>query len=247
MNLENLFDKLSSNPLLIVAAIIISLLPLLKFLKESFIDLELSRFKRIINTKDYENSLSEDLKSNLLDARDRAVFKRIYGLNINKKYRDIILKITSQPNINIDCEDIRRSSDYIDFDSNYMVVEYKPWIHTFKTINYYLGLFYFISGSLILIMVLASNLDISLISGITRILLVLDDSFYICVGAAYIFISYDQIKNGVHRKSVIRILAQADQLPQYIKIDENWRGKAFLNKINFRTKSFIERDFDTWE
>lgn len=247
MNLADLIDKLPLNPLLIVAATIISLLPLLRFLKESFIDLELSRFKKIINTKDYENSLSEDLKSNLLDARDRAVFKRIYGLNINKKYRDIILKITSQPNINIDCEDIRRSSDYIDFDSNYMVVEYKPWIHTFKTINYYLGLFYFISGSVILIMVLASNLDILLISVITKILLVLDDSFYICVGVAYIFISYDQIKNGVHRKSVIRILAQADQLPQYIKVNEDWWFKRTLHRVGIRPKSFSERDFDTWE
>ena len=237
MNLENLLDKFSSNPLFIAVSLLLFLIPLLKFLKESFIDLEISRFKKIINTKDYENSLSEEVKNSLVDARDRAVFERIYGLNINKKYRNIVFKIISQPNINIDCEDIRRSFFYIDFEDNYMTIEYRPWINILRRTNIFGGSFF----------IIVSFSCFSILVFFYKNLNTLDITYYVVIALLYILLAFDRFKQARLLRSVIRILAQADQLPQYIKVDEDWLFKKPLHRIGVRPKSFSEQDFEAWE
>ena len=91
MDITNIPDEIK--PIAILILVIVSFLPLLKFLKDIYIDFEMSKFKQIINTKGYEDGLSNEMKASLMDARDRAVFKKIYGLNLSKKYRDIALQV----------------------------------------------------------------------------------------------------------------------------------------------------------
>lgn len=237
MSLENILDKFSSNPLFIAVSLLLFLIPLLRFSKDIFIDFELSRFKKIINTKDYEDSLSEEVKNSLVDARDRAVFERIYGLNINKKYRNIVLKITSQPNINIDYEDIRRSFFYVGFTGNYMTIKYRPWINFLKRVNIFGG------GGFIIISFLCSSILILSYKTLSTF----DITYYVVITLLYILLAFDRFKQVRILRSVTRILAQADQLPQYIKIDEDWWFKNALHKIGIRPKLFSEQDFEAWE
>ncbi|WP_250162486.1 hypothetical protein [Psychrobacter sp. WY6] len=74
MDITNIPDEIK--PIAVVILIIISFLPLLKFFKDSYIDFEMSKFKQIINTKGYEDGLSDQMKASLMDTRDRAVFKK---------------------------------------------------------------------------------------------------------------------------------------------------------------------------
>lgn len=247
MNLENIFDKFSSNPLLIVVAIIISLLPIFKFFKEIFIDFEISRFKKIINTKNYEEGLSEALRNSLIDERDRVVFDKIYGLNLNKKHRDTTLKIINHSNTDIDFKDIRRASDYISFKDNHMIIKYRPWLNTLKKSKLALSILCYSISILAFFIVCSLYINIPYVTPLFRKLTIFHIGYYIFIVPTYLFLTYNQLKKEACLASVIRILAQANQLTQYIKVDENWRGKALLNKVNFRTKSFNERDFDTWE
>lgn len=247
MNPENLLDKFSSNPLLIIVAIIISLLPIFKFFKEIFTDFEVSRFKKIINTKNYEDGLSEALKTSLIDERDKAVFDRIYGLNLSKKHRDTVLKIITQPSINIDCKDIRRASDYISFKDNYMIIKYRPWLNTLKKSKLALSILCYSISIIAFFIVFSAYINIPYVTPLVRKITISHIGYYGFIAPAYLFLTYLQLEKEACLASVIRILAQADQLPQYIKVDENWRGKVLLNKINFHTKTFSERNFDTWE
>ena len=129
MDLTYIPDEIK--PIAIVTLIIVSFLPLLKFLKDTYIDFEMSKFKQIVNTTSYEGGLSNEMKLSLMDARDRAVFKKIYGLNLSKKYRDIALQIERQSDVNIDCEDIQRATHHLEFKDNNIIVNYKPWL-TYK-------------------------------------------------------------------------------------------------------------------
>lgn len=236
MNIESLVSELPSNPILIIVAIIISLIPLLKFLKEIFIDFEVSRFRKIINTRDYESTLSPELRDSLIDARDRAVFERIHGFNVNKKYRDLLISIANQTSVDIDFEDIRRSFFHIRFKDNYMIIEYRPWINFFKKLNIFFAFFLGAIGLLCFYIPLFFYRNLS----------IPDIAYYIFIALLYLFLALDKLKQAKLLRSVIRILAQADQLPQYIKVDEDWWFKETLRKVGIRPQSFAERDFDRW-
>lgn len=246
MNLENILDKFSSNPLLIVVAIIIYLLPIFKFFKEIFIDFEISRFKKIINTKNYEDGLSEALRNSLIDERDRVVFDKIYGLNLNKKYRDTTLKIINHSNTDIEIKDIRRASDYISFKDNHMIIKYRPWLNTLKKSKLALSILCYSISIIAFFIVCSLYINIPYATPLLRKLAIFHIGYYIFIVPAYLFLTYNQLKKEACLASVIRILAQAHRLPQYIKVDEDWWFKETLRKVGIRPKSFAERDFDTW-
>lgn len=247
MNLADLIDKLPSNPIFVIAAIIIPLIPLLRFLKEIFIDFELSNFKKVINTKNYEDGLSEALRTSLIDERDRVVFDKIYGLNLNKKHRVTALEIINHSNTDINFKDIRRASSYISFKDNHMIIKYRPWLNTLKKSKLALSILCYSISIIAFFIVCSLYINIPYVTPLVEKTTILHIGYYVFIVPAYLFLTYNQLKKEACLASIIRILAQADQLPQYIKVDENWRGKALLNKVNFRTKSFSERDFVTWE
>ena len=149
MDITNIPDEIK--PIAITVLFLISFLPLLKFIKDTYIDFEMSKFRQIINTKNYEDGLSNEMKISLMDARDRAVFNKIYGLNLSKQYRDIVLQIERQAEVNIDCEDIKRATHHLEFKDNYIIVNYKPWLMFNRKFANILGLVYFLVGILMIL------------------------------------------------------------------------------------------------
>lgn len=242
MDLTYIPDEIK--PIAIVTLIIVSFLPLLKFLKDTYIDFEMSKFKQIINTTSYEGGLSNEMKLSLMDARDRAVFKKIYGLNLSKKYRDIALQIERQSDVNIDCEDIQRATHHLEFKDNNIIVNYKPWLtYKLKMANT-LGLIYFLLG----ILMVLTPITIALIDlfglPLNKKVAVTDLFFWIFIGCFYIGIAYDQIRQREALKAVIKIIVQSDKLPHLININDNWKGKDFLKRLGFKFKSLDEINFE---
>lgn len=242
MDITNIPDEIK--PIAITVLIIISFLPFLKFLKDSYIDFEMSKFKQIINTKNYEDGLSNELKISLVDARDRAVFKKLYGLNLSKKYRDIALQIEHQSDINIDCEDIKRAAYHLDFKDNQIIINYKPWLIFKRKFANILGLIYFLVGMLIIffavIMFVIDTFDLLSIN----IIKVQDFIFLIFMGLVYLVVAFDQLKKQEALKTVIKMIIQSEKLPNLISINDNWRGRKFLENFGIEFKPLDEIDFE---
>lgn len=242
MDITNIPDEIK--PIAVVILIIISFLPLLKFFKDSYIDFEMSKFKQIINTKGYEDGLSDKMKASLMDTRDRAVFKKIYGLNLSKKYRDIALQIERQPESNIDCEDIKRAAHHLEFRNSNIIVNYRPWLLFNRKFANILGLIYFLVGiltifiSVIVVFINSFGLHSSNAIGARDLV------FWVFVGCVYLVVSYDRIREREALKAVIKIIVQSEKLPNLISINDNWKGKRFLKKLGFELKSPDEIDFE---
>ncbi|TXD96525.1 hypothetical protein ES754_10330 [Psychrobacter frigidicola] len=242
MDITNLPDGIK--PIAIAIIIIVTFVPFLKFLKDTYIDFEMSKFKQIINTKDYEDGLSSEMKVSLMDARDRAVFKKLYGLNLSKKYRDIALKIERQSDVNIDCEDIKKAAHYLEFKNNSIIVNYRPWLIFKRSFANTLGFTYFLVGMLIIlitvIIFVINAFDLLSIN----IIEVEDFIFWVFMGLVYLTVAFDQLKKQEALKTVIKIITQSEKLPNLISVDENWRGKDFFKKLGFKFKSPDEINFE---
>lgn len=243
MNLADLIDKLPSSPIFVIAAIIIPLIPLLRFLKEIFIDFELSRFKKVINTKSYEDGLSTLLKEALVDERDRVAFKKIYNIDADKKYREIILKICEDDNAALDIHDFRLSHPFLYFEDNYIYIKFNIFLYIRKTAIRITSLIIFTLGFL------SSIISIKYIQTENPLyflgyLLSLDDLSAICVsGIFYMFISFSYFKVSRSIEPTIRILKYSDHWSEYIKIKEDWIGKYVLRKIGINPRLYIEANY----
>ena len=242
MDVTNIPDEIK--PIAIVIFVIVSFLPLLKFLKDIYIDFEMSKFKQIINTKGYEDGLSNEMKASLMDARDRAVFKKIYGLNLSKKYRDIALQVERQPESNIDCEDIKRATHHLEFKDNNIIVNYKPWLIFKRRLVNVSGFLYFMIG----ILMILTPITIVLINffglPLNKKIEVQDLTFWVFMGCLYLGIAYDQLREREALKAVIKIIIQSEKFPSLIRINDNWSGKELLNKLGFEFKSLDEINFE---
>ncbi|GAF62860.1 hypothetical protein JCM18903_2968 [Psychrobacter sp. JCM 18903] len=242
MDITNIPDEIK--PIAVVILIIISFLPLLKFFKDSYIDFEMSKFKQIINTKGYEDGLSDQMKASLMDTRDRAVFKKIYGLNLSKKYRDIALKIECQPDTNIDCEDLKRAAHHLEFKDSNIVVNYKPWLIFNRKVVNVSGFLYFLLGILMILVPITVVLINYFGLPLSKKVEVSDLIFWIFMGCLYLGIAYDQLRQREALKAVIKIIVQSEKLPNLISINNNWKGKNFLKKLGLEFKSPDEIDFE---
>lgn len=242
MDLTYIPDEIK--PIAVTVIIIISLLPLLKFFKDTYIDFEMSKFKQIINTKGYEDGLSNDMKVSLMDARDRAVFKKIYGLNLGKKYRDIALQIERQPEADIDCEDIKRATHHLEFRDGNVVVNYKPWLVVKRKSANVLGFVYFLIGTLMVL----TPVTIFLINffglPLNKKVKITDLVFWIFMGVLYLAVAYDQLRQREALKAVIKIITQSEKLPNLVSINDDWTGKELLKKLGIKFKSLEEIDFE---
>lgn len=242
MDLTYIPDEIK--PIAVTVIVIISLLPLLKFFKDTYIDFEMSKFKQIINTKGYEDGLSNDMKVSLMDARDRAVFKKIYGLNLGKRYRDIALQIERQPEVDIDCEDIKRATHHLEFRDDNIIVNYKPWLVVKRKLVNILGFVYFLIGTLMVltpvIIVLIDFFGLPL----NKKVKITDLVFWIFMGFLYLGVAYDQLRQREALKSVIKIIIQSEKLPNLVSINDDWVGKELLKKLGIEFKSLEEIDFE---
>ena len=242
MDVTNIPDEIK--PIAIVIFVIVSFLPLLKFLKDIYIDFEMSKFKQIINTKGYEDGLSNDMKASLMDARDRAVFKKIYGLNLSKKYRDIVLQVERQPESNIDCEDIKRAIHHLEFKDNNIIVNYKPWLIFKRRLVNISGFLYFMIGMLMVLTPITIVLIKFFGLSSNKKIEVQDLTFWVFMGCLYLVVAYDQLREREALKAVIKIIIQSENFPNLISINDSWRGKELLNKLGFKFKSLDEINFE---
>lgn len=242
MDLTYIPDEIK--PIAITVIIIISLLPLLKFFKDTYIDFEMSKFKQIINTKGYEDGLSNDMKVSLMDARDRAVFKKIYGLNLGKKYRDIALQIERQPEVDIDCEDIKRATHHLEFRDGSVIVNYKPWLIIKRKLVNILGFVYFLIGTLMVLTPVTIVLIDFFGLPLDKKVKISDLIFWIFMGFLYLGVAYDQLRQREALKAVIKIITQSEKLPNLLSINDDWAGKELLKKLGIEFKSLEEIDFE---
>ena len=242
MDITNIPDEIK--PIAITVLFLISFLPLLKFIKDTYIDFEMSKFRQIINTKNYEDGLSNEMKISLMDARDRAVFNKIYGLNLSKQYRDIVLQIERQAEVNIDCEDIKRATHHLEFKDNCIIVNYKPWLIFNRKFANILGLVYFLVGILmILIPTMVVLIDFFGLP-LNKKIEIQDLAFWIFMGFVYLAVAYDRLKEREALKAVIKIINQSNKLPNMININDDWTGKELLKKLGVNFKSLDEINFE---
>lgn len=220
---------------------IILLISRLDLLVAFFQRIELSRTHKVIKAQNYK-FLSDNMSKSLSNAVDKTVFSKIYKLNLNKPYREKILKIERMTKGSIDCDDFMKVGSYIKYKNDEIYVLQRPWYNHKKNFDNIIGFSCLIFGIIVLLFLIA----IPIISKNNQVQYTLLDLFFIAtVGISYIYNAINLFKDINKLQTIERMVFFSKKHPNILKINNSVSTKNIsmkLHKFNNRIISTKIRD-----
>lgn len=196
---------------------VILLVSRLDALHAFFDKLSISRYSRVIRAQSY-SMLSDEMKKSLTHAVDKVTFYKLYKLNLNRPYREKILKVERISKGAIDCDDFKRAGFYITYKNNEIYVLQKQWYKLKSIYDNIAGFIYFAIG----FMLILASFCIPIVNKahIYRIQYNNLDLFLILiVGIVYIFNSINAMKDLNKLKIRERLVSFSEEHPEIVEVE----------------------------
>lgn len=202
---------------------IILLVSRLDALHAFFDKLNISRSSRVLRAQNY-SMLSDEMTKSLTHAVDKVTFYKLYKLNLNRPYREKILRVERLSKGAIDCDDFRRAGFYVNYENNEIYVLNKQWYKLKILYNNIAGFIYFAIGFILILasfcIFITDKVDIYTIQH-TNLELIL----IFMVGIVYIFNSINAMKDRNKLKLTETLVKFSEENPSVIKVKYGKRYK----------------------
>ena len=98
--------------------------------------------------------LSKSTQLLLIESLEKFAFNKYYGINIEKKEREILIKFQKENEQNLTWEEIKKAIRYIKIKNNKIIVNFNKLDFVFYGATYVLSVLFFVLGTLLLIVLL---------------------------------------------------------------------------------------------